>query len=88
MNHPCPCCGNLTLSEAPPNTFEVCPVCHWEDDGVQFEDPDFEGGANDVSLRTARANYAEFAASDRRFLDQVRKPHADEIPKQNKPGQT
>ena len=31
----CPCCGYLTLSEEPPGTYEVCPVCDWGDDDAQ-----------------------------------------------------
>ncbi len=47
----------MTLTEEPPGTFEVCPVCGWEDDDAQARDPDFAGGANRVSLREARANF-------------------------------
>lgn len=49
-NYPCPCCSYLTLSMPPPGTFEICPVCNWEDDNIQFNNWDFEGGANEVSL--------------------------------------
>lgn len=44
-NYTCPCCGYKTLDEEPPDTFDICRICFWEDDGVQFQDPDFEGGA-------------------------------------------
>jgi hypothetical protein len=44
IKHPCPCCGYQTLREPPPGTFETCPVCRWEDDNIQFEDPTYEGG--------------------------------------------
>jgi len=81
VNYACPCCGYLTLSEEPPGTFEICAVCFWEDDAVQFREPDETDGANTVSLRVARANFAEFGASERRFLDDVRPPHPDEIPR-------
>lgn len=37
----CPCCGYKTLEECPPGTFEICPICHWEDDNVQFEEIPF-----------------------------------------------
>jgi Cysteine-rich CPCC len=57
--YPCPCCGNVTLDEAPPGTFAICSVCSWEDDNVQFHDPDYEGGANRVSLNQARRNFRE-----------------------------
>jgi len=51
MRHACPCCGYKTLPQEPPGTFALYPICDWEDDGVQFEDPDYEGGANFYSLR-------------------------------------
>ena len=53
----CPCCDNFTLEEKPPGTFEICPVCGWQDDPGQYDEPDYEGGANDMSLNQARANY-------------------------------
>jgi hypothetical protein len=56
----CPCCGFLTLMEQPPGTFEVCPVCYWEDDPVQYADPVYRGGANQVNLSEARKNFAVF----------------------------
>lgn len=36
VRHPCPCCDFLTLSEPPSGTFQLCPVCWWEDDNIQF----------------------------------------------------
>jgi hypothetical protein len=48
----CPCCGSKTLSEI--EAYEVCDICNWEDDPVQRNDPDYEGGANDLSLNQAR----------------------------------
>jgi hypothetical protein len=60
---PCPCCGNHTLTDQPPGTFQICPVCYWEDDNVQFNDPTFEGGANKESLKQARANFAQIVTA-------------------------
>ncbi|MBL1704243.1 hypothetical protein DXB51_09685 [Bacillus cereus] len=48
MKYTCPCCGYETLEEEPPGTYEICSICYWEDDEVQFNDPDFEGGANEA----------------------------------------
>lgn len=68
------------MAEQPPGTFEVCPVCFWEDDEVQYRNPDYEGGANEVSLRTARANYNRIRACSEDFLNDVRPPTKEEIP--------
>ena len=80
MSYPCPCCGYLTLDEPPPGTFEICPVCYWEDDAVQFNDPSYAGGANKMCLADARKNYLEFGAVDKSALQEVRKPMSDEQP--------
>ncbi|MEG0072477.1 MAG: CPCC family cysteine-rich protein [Raoultibacter sp.] len=72
--YPCPCCGNATLSEEPPGTFAICPVCYWEDDALQFDDPLLEGGANAVSLDRARENFKAFGACDRGCVEYVRPP--------------
>ena len=80
MSYPCPCCGNLTLDEESPGSFDICPVCYWEDDLVQFNDPTYSGGANKVSLEVARKNYLEFGACEREFISLVRKPKLDEEP--------
>lgn len=68
------------MTEEPPGTFEVCPVCYWEDDEVQFKNLDYEGGANTVSLRVARENYARLQACSEEFLNHVRPPTPEEIP--------
>ena len=75
---PCPCCGFLTLSEKPPGTFVICPVCAWEDDNVQYDDPCYEGGANRVSLNEAKSNYLLFGARSRKDVLRVRPPNGDE----------
>jgi hypothetical protein len=54
--HPCPCCGKALPGE--PGDFEICPVCNWEDDPVQSKDPDFAGGANELSLNEAKKQFA------------------------------
>lgn len=78
LRHACPCCGHLTLDEEPPGTYDICPVCCWEDDPVQYKDVDYEGGANQVSLRTARRNYIEHGVSEDRFRNLVRGPRPEE----------
>lgn len=80
VGHPCPCCGFLTFSEEPSGTFEICPVCYWEDDIVQLQDPEFTGGANEVSLNEARDNFKKMKASQSRFKTSVRPPFDNEMP--------
>lgn len=80
MIYPCQCCGFLTLKEAPPGTFAICPVCWWENDDGQGRDPEFAGGANVVSLREARENFRTLGAVEARFRSNVRKPTPDEVP--------
>ena len=51
----CPVCSKYKF--AMNNNFDVCPVCEWENDGVQLQDPDYDGGANDISLNAYRAKW-------------------------------
>lgn len=57
MLYTCPCCGYKTLSEERRGSYDICGICGWEDDDIQFRDPDYEGGANVESLREAQQNY-------------------------------
>jgi hypothetical protein len=77
----CPCCGYLTLHERLPDSWEICPVCFWQQDPGQNEDPDDECGANNVSLNQARANFHLFSAAEQRVINYVRKPLDSERPK-------
>ena len=72
----CQCCGYVAVSHVSP----TCPVCYWESDPIQDVDPDYAGGANDISLREARANFARYRVSDPRFKDRVRDPLREEEP--------
>ncbi|WP_024772821.1 CPCC family cysteine-rich protein [Aquimarina macrocephali] len=78
-NYQCPCCKYYTLNEKPDNTFQTCPVCFWEDDGIQLHDPDYEGGANEMSLNQARRNFKELGVIDLQFEEQVRQPLEEEL---------
>lgn len=60
MKYTCPCMGYKTLDEEPTDTYEICNICFWEDDGVQYRDPYYEGGANEISLRQAQQNFIKF----------------------------
>jgi hypothetical protein len=77
-NFACPCCGYKTLEEEPNGTYNLCPVCYWEDDQIQFSDHDYTGGANRVSLKQAQKNFREFGACEEDFIKSVRTPTKDE----------
>ena len=79
LKYTCPCCGYKTLDEEPTDTYEICKICFWEDDGLQFQKPDYEGGANEVSLRQAQKNFTDFGVSEKRFSEFVRKPNKKDI---------
>lgn len=79
MKYTCPCCGYKTIEEEPPGTYDICRICYWEDDEVQFNDPDFEGGANEVSLRQAQKNFIAFGACDECSVKSVRKPTSEDV---------
>lgn len=74
----CPCCGYKTFRQEPNGSYDICEVCFWEDDPIQLEDPDYEGGANPMLLRQAQQNFLEFGACDREMLRNVRPPAKDE----------
>jgi hypothetical protein len=71
---PCPCCGYLVFAE-PPGSYEICPICFWEDDELQLRFPTLEGGANSPSLIQAQKNFVEFGACEKRFQKNVRTPN-------------
>lgn len=71
----------LRASHVGPAGGEICDICFWEDDGQDDQDADeVRGGPNgSLSLTEARRNFREFGASDRRFLDNVRRPTANDL---------
>jgi len=50
-----------------------------EDDGVQYSEPDYEGGANIPSLRQVQKNYDVFEACEERCIEFVRKPNEKDV---------
>jgi hypothetical protein len=72
MDRACPCCGYLTLPDSHPGSFDLCPICYWEDDPIQLAAPDYAGGANPFSLRQSQQNYIAIGACDETMLKNVR----------------
>lgn len=80
MKYKCFCCGYRTLDDDPQDpSFEICPVCFWENDPIQRDKPDYVGGANVISLNQARDNFMRIGVSDERYKEHVRKPVAEEM---------
>lgn len=52
--HPCPACGFLVDDEGL-YSFNICQICGWENDLVQYRLPELTGGANRMSLMAAQA---------------------------------
>ncbi len=68
---PCPCCGYVVFPEEP-GSYDICPICFWEDDIVQLRFPKAGGGPNGVSLLDAQRNFAEFGACEASASPHVR----------------
>ncbi|MDB5338139.1 MAG: hypothetical protein JWN70_3758 [Planctomycetaceae bacterium] len=75
--YPCPCCGYEVFGE-PPGSFEICPICYWEDDIVQLAFPDLAGGANHCSLIEGQHNFATIGTCEARLKKHVRAPSESE----------
>lgn len=79
MKYKCPCCGYYTFDNEPNGSYDICPVCFWEDDPIAIDDTTFVGGANHVSLQQARLNFKKFGACEKDMLSYVRKPNINEM---------
>lgn len=75
LNEYCPCCGYDSFDKNDRGNYSICPICFWEDDPKQFNEPDMEGGANRVSLYTGQINYEEYGACAKELIRNVRKPN-------------
>jgi cysteine-rich CPCC protein len=72
--YPCPCCGFLTLDEKAPGTYDICSLCGWEDDRVQFDNPLYRGGANHESLVECRLAFFSSPEASRLVKEKVGPP--------------
>ncbi|WJG09347.1 CPCC family cysteine-rich protein [Aliiglaciecola sp. LCG003] len=65
----CPCCDYFTLSQRA--SYLICPICFWEDDGVDVNAQDNYSGPNHMSLRQGRQNFIQIGACDPKMLEHV-----------------
>jgi hypothetical protein len=77
VTYPCPCCGYFVFDE-PPGSYDICPICFWEDDLSQLRFP-MTGGANHVSLIEGQHNFARYGVCEKRFQSKVRVATASDI---------
>lgn len=75
--YPCACCGHLVF-DGSVGSYEICPVCFWEDDLIQTRWPNYTGGANQLSLIECQRNFQTFGAKQARVLQNVRPATEDE----------
>ena len=76
--YPCPCCGHETFAD-PVGSFDICPICFWEDDVVQLAFPDMAGGANKCSLIEGQRNFEQLGACELPLKLHVRNPQATDL---------
>ncbi|MBE7386126.1 MAG: hypothetical protein F6J95_032650 [Leptolyngbya sp. SIO1E4] len=65
----CLCCGYQTLIQPPPGTWEICPVCFWED-----APDEWNWSSNRVSLKEAQRNFRNLGACEPDWVKDVRPP--------------
>jgi len=70
--YPCPCCGYCVFEQAT-GSYNICPICFWEDDEFQLTYP-FAIGANRVNLFVAQNNFLVLRTSEEKFIKLVRTP--------------
>lgn len=64
----CPVCGKYLFAEV--GDYDICPVCNWENDPIQSDNPDFSGGANVMSLNEGPAKHtAKLPVEMREFFN-------------------
>ena len=68
----CACCDYFTLYE-PLGSYDICPVCFWEDDPeIEFDKQDKPSPSNhELTLKEARGNFIKIGACNQEMLEHV-----------------
>lgn len=72
----CPVCGKYEFEEF--GSWDICPVCDWEDDPLQATEHNYAGGANALSVNEARIEYFLLCSPAARKADEYRKLYRSE----------
>lgn len=64
--HMCPICGKYEFEDD--GSFDICPYCGWEDDNLQTADPNYSGGANELSLNEYKKQYEEKIKENPKYI--------------------
>ena len=68
--HQCPCCDYISLPER--GNYLICPICYWEDDGLDLDALNEPSGPNHgMTLREGRRNFLALGACDKNMLQNV-----------------
>ena len=79
-NVSCPVCENHVFEWE--NDFDICPICGWENDGVQCNDYDCWGGANELSVNESKLFFSLFQSMEKKDkLLKLEKEHGNIIGK-------
>ncbi|MCL2176795.1 MAG: hypothetical protein FWB72_02455 [Firmicutes bacterium] len=54
----CKLCEEFEITQV--EGYQICRVCHWQDDWLQNDDRDFWGGANELSYNQYKSVWLEF----------------------------
>lgn len=67
-NNLCPICEKYQFNDY----FEICPICFWENDDVQNKQPDFSGGANNLSLNEYKKRWNKLTNIMPKLMDKYK----------------
>lgn len=70
----CSCCKYNSLTNKEQGSYEICRICFWEDDPIQYQDKNYAAGANNVSLIQAQENFEKFGACTKEAIKYTQKP--------------
>ena len=68
-NKKCACCGKNILP--PDSLFEICLICGWQQDEAQEDDPNYCGGANELSLNEYKKKHLQKQSKQNGWLKEL-----------------